>query len=78
MSALPRNFTALPSLTYENPSINDDVAPYGCQYVEETIAERKHNDSTYANYTYLSDAAKPGCRDALNLTQEEVDKAGFL
>jgi hypothetical protein len=44
----------------------------------ETRAIRENDNSIYSKYDYLVDAVRSPVRDALNLTQAEVDEADFL
>lgn len=77
-SALPSNFTALPLVTFTNSDIWDDCGFRGCKYAAETNDARSIDPATYTNFTDISDAAKPGTQEYLNLTDEEINDADFI
>jgi hypothetical protein len=76
--ALPEDFAAVNFYTFMNPTVNDDCSYNGCNFVMETRAIRENDNSIYSSYDYLVDAVRSPVRDALNLTQAEVDDANFL
>jgi len=67
-AALPSNFTALPLVTFKNRDIWDDCGFNGCKFAAETNSARKKDPAVYANFTDISEAAKPGTQAYLNLT----------
>jgi hypothetical protein len=73
--ALPHGYTAAPEVTFTNPSINDECGWEGCAWPEETLTERRHDPAVYTEYMPLCYDVANSTRDALNLTQEEVDIA---
>jgi len=77
-AALPSNFTALPLVTFSNRDIWDDCGFSGCKYAAETNDARKNDPAVYANFTDISEAAKPGTQAYLNLTSTEIDQANFI
>ena len=68
-NALPEDFSAVPSHTFMNSDINDDLNYFtACKYINETYEERAFDDSVYSDYDYLVDAVREPVKIALNLT----------
>lgn len=73
--ALPHGYTAAPEVTFANPSLLDECGWDGCAWPEETLIERWDEPATYNDYMPLCYDVANSTRDALNLTQKEVDIA---
>jgi hypothetical protein len=77
-NALPEDFAGVNFYTFMNKDLNDDCSYNGCKFVMDTRAIRENDNSVFSDYNYLVDAVREPVKDALNLTQAEVDDADFL
>lgn len=75
--ALPRDYTAVPIVTYINGDLHDDVQYKGCNYIQQSVNMRDINDTIYAPYWNLVDETRHPIRVALDLTIRDMDTASY-
>jgi hypothetical protein len=78
LTPLPNGFRELPSGSFQNPTENDDMDMYGCDYVNDVDGYTFPNENTYASVEWLKDDLRDPIAVCFNMTDSERDNMSFM